>query len=684
MDDGYQPLPFASAPPPPPPIREGHEEQARETSAPFVLSRSSTAPLLLTEQAGQRHGREWWVTAATSEYMENRAGRRDFRKVVLPLLGVALGFLDALAAVHAEASWTVFAAADAVLVIALAIVGHAAPAWRWWPDAAAVAALAAHAAWHELSLAAAGASSSCSGASSATLAIFALSTAGVHSCAQIVLLLGSLVATASAGTCVPATAVAGLLSIGLGAAVEWRAVAVFVEAEELKFLGWQAQIELDAAAKDRELLEAELTAAKSAAQASSAEVAQQAPAPLPAHAAAIAEAPPASVAAQAAPAPRPNARPTLRRTNSGTSVASSLNYSQSGASSQAGTPTDQQPAMGIPKPPSKRTVGSPFDANASSASGGSGTFASGASSRDSKLTCNIMLAGEDRPAEPKDRPAQERKSPRSEREIPGTLQNALTQLAKQREGSPVASGGGSGGGSEFSAKPPGVETAAQTDPQVRAALHDVATETTISNTEKEGFICRRCGLPPSLPKPPGSQQQSPLPRSSESAGAAGGRPPGNSSDSRSTSSRGSRGSRSSRGSRRSRGDPGAGDGGFAALIAAGADPFVSAFRLTEAMSFNLALEWAIKHWNLPRVPNTCCPFHAYIFVARQVLKFESASVCDPLWSALTGWQCPSCSCLNHAERTVCDMCCESKGESQSFDVSQGMLSQSALSIGSSA
>lgn len=311
----------------------------------------------------------------------------------------------------------------------------------------------------------------------------------------------------------------------------------------------------------------------------------------------------------------------------------------------------------MPKGPSQRGLGSPFDANASNASRGSGTFASGASSKESKLTCNIMLVDE----------SKQEKKPSSKG--PEDLQNALERVQRERGGT----SGTSGGPSEVSVQP-SVDAFVQTEPP--PALKHAAVETiTADGLEKEGVLCRRCGLPPSLPKTPSNNQWA-LNRSSES-----GRPAGQASDSRSSSSRGS--SRRSSRSRRSRthSDPAMGEGGLAALVAGGADPFVSAFRLTEAMSFNLTLEWAIKHWNLPRTPGTCCPFHFYVFVARQVLKFESGSVCDPLWSALTGWQCSTCSCLNHADRAVCDMCCEVRGESQSADVSQSKMSQSCETRG---
>lgn len=613
------------------PIHEGIEEQARESSSATAFSRCSSEPLIRPGKHPRPELWEWWGTSATVEFMEQPISRRDCRWIVFPVLGILLVVFD----LQVGRPPTVFAVVDVALVFALALIGRAGPTRRW-PDVAAVTLLAAHAGCQDVVLA-----SECgtaNGAATGALMLIALSAAGVNVGAQAALFLFSSVARPLTGGWsleeAAAAVTAGLLTFCLGVAIERRSVAVFLELQDDALAAsWQAQTKLETLEVRFEGLQAEKRAMAAI------------PDPPPARPvrAELELAGPMTPLVEATPVPRAVPRTSF---DGSASVASSLGYSASGASSAVASPMEQQ---SMPKGPSQRTIGSPFDANASNASRGSGTFASGASSKESKLTCNIMLVDESK---------QERKPSTGS---PEALQNALQQLAKQRGGT----SGTSGGNSEISVQAY-VDATAQTEPP---PVHDVAIETTIADGwEKEGVLCRRCGLPPSLPKTPSNNQWA-LNRSSESG-------PRPASDSRSSSS-------SRRSSRRSRApsDPAMGDDGFRALVAAGADPFVSAFQLTEAVSFNLTLEWAIKHWNLPRTPGTCCPFHFHVFVARQVLKYESRSVCDPLWSALTGWQCSTCSCLNHADRAVCDMCCEVRGESQSADVSQSKMSQSCETRG---
>lgn len=75
-------------------------------------------------------------------------------------------------------------------------------------------------------------------------------------------------------------------------------------------------------------------------------------------------------------------------------------------------------------------------------------------------------------------------------------------------------------------------------------------------------------------------------------------------------------------------------------------------------SLALSLEWTLKHWNMPLMPDSCCPFHSMIRVALAVMRHHAASACEPEWKTLSGWQCASCRCWNHWSVTRCDMCSE--------------------------
>jgi hypothetical protein len=72
-----------------------------------------------------------------------------------------------------------------------------------------------------------------------------------------------------------------------------------------------------------------------------------------------------------------------------------------------------------------------------------------------------------------------------------------------------------------------------------------------------------------------------------------------------------------------------------------------------------SLEWVMRHWSLPRVTSSCCPFHVAVQVAQTVVEREMSSPCEPSWSPLNDWQCGHCSALNDRSVSRCDLCFES-------------------------
>lgn len=611
------------------------------------LPRSEMQPLVGSaghQQFGQ-YGREspsnaghWYVVAASPKFCSSAASRRDLRSSALPLLAVALALFDApagsvLFAAGSSGACGALAAADLLAAVAL-LAAAVLPREGLLADAAVTGGLGLYAAAHATLLAGPD-HSDCAILIGPMAALMALSAAGIHSGAQAAFaFVAGVVAPLASRTWNPSLAVAVSFSLCLGIVSERQNVATYLELEEA--VAAQNLAEQETAAAGR--VAWELEAQKDAMQQELAQMARleatkpitgQARPPTGTNSPAGAgvsrtsvdggrNSPAAGTNSPASTAGAdgrnsPNAPPvgirissgsSLRRSWSQHSAASSLGLSNSNASSAAASPLEFVGAQHRSSP-----IGSPFDVT----SVATPVSAGAASLSQARMPCNIMVAGHTRPD---GAPA-----------LPN-LENQLQELARTRatESVDATVQAGTGG----------------------VALTSNASTETMITPEKEAFICRRCGLPPSLPRGH-SKDLMALPRSSG--------PPSERSGS-------SRSSRRSKSSRRSRGSSdvggGAGDGGWAAAAEAGATPMVSAFALTQAMSFNLSLEWAMKHWNLPRVQGTCCPFHAYLFVARQVLKFEASSECSPLWSALTGWQCHQCSCLNHEERTVCDMCCETR------------------------
>jgi len=76
-----------------------------------------------------------------------------------------------------------------------------------------------------------------------------------------------------------------------------------------------------------------------------------------------------------------------------------------------------------------------------------------------------------------------------------------------------------------------------------------------------------------------------------------------------------------------------------------------------------SLIWLLSHWNYPNayVKLACCPRHAAIRCAQDVLRKMEKKACNPLWSPFHGWQCEHCSCTNPSNDALrkfnhCDMC----------------------------
>lgn len=72
-----------------------------------------------------------------------------------------------------------------------------------------------------------------------------------------------------------------------------------------------------------------------------------------------------------------------------------------------------------------------------------------------------------------------------------------------------------------------------------------------------------------------------------------------------------------------------------------------------------SLELMMTHWNLKKT-HTCCQFHAYCIVARDLISNMCREACMPEFMPLAGWQCVQCLCMNHQEATVCQVCQEKR------------------------
>jgi len=173
-----------------------------------------------------------------------------------------------------------------------------------------------------------------------------------------------------------------------------------------------------------------------------------------------------------------------------------------------------------------------------------------------------------------------------------------------------------------------------------ACKKDQATETSIS-WERDGFVCRNC-LSARPPRPHAAPR------------------PGPSSSIRSSGSRRSRGGmRQAPSSNQSMGQAmssAASTGSWDSRPGISAEPLISHFAPTSPSSATVSLLCVMVHWNLPRLPGYCCPFHMAVTTAKLLLRRVYKQHCNPLWSPLTGWQCSHCTCMNRDGKEVCEQC----------------------------
>eukprot|EP00747_Dinoflagellata_sp_TGD_P112555 gnl/TRDRNA2_/TRDRNA2_171503_c0_seq1.p1 gnl/TRDRNA2_/TRDRNA2_171503_c0~~gnl/TRDRNA2_/TRDRNA2_171503_c0_seq1.p1 ORF type:complete len:595 (+),score=53.57 gnl/TRDRNA2_/TRDRNA2_171503_c0_seq1:106-1785(+) len=96
-------------------------------------------------------------------------------------------------------------------------------------------------------------------------------------------------------------------------------------------------------------------------------------------------------------------------------------------------------------------------------------------------------------------------------------------------------------------------------------------------------------------------------------------------------------------------------------VAPTSEPMITSFAETPLEICSMTFLWAMKHWNVPRQPSTCCPFHTVLRVAKRAMKQidERKRTCEPIWSPLLSWQCTKCSCLQ-TDVQYCSMCHEPK------------------------
>jgi hypothetical protein len=181
----------------------------------------------------------------------------------------------------------------------------------------------------------------------------------------------------------------------------------------------------------------------------------------------------------------------------------------------------------------------------------------------------------------------------------------------------------------------------EAEPALLRCKKDQATETSIS-WERDGFVCKNCvsARPPrphAAPRPvPASSVRSG--GSSRSRGGVRKAPSSNQSRGQAMSSAASTESWESR------------PGVFSA------EPLISHFAPTSALSATVSLLCVMVHWNLPRLTGYCCPFHMAVSTAKLLLRRVDKQHCNPLWSPLTGWQCSHCTCMNRDGKEVCEQC----------------------------
>jgi len=126
--------------------------------------------------------------------------------------------------------------------------------------------------------------------------------------------------------------------------------------------------------------------------------------------------------------------------------------------------------------------------------------------------------------------------------------------------------------------------------------------------------------------------------------------------SRSQGSRRSRGGRSA-GSMSSGGSRTCSESSFGSSAGAvGFPSSASCFLDTALLTRRKSIIIAMHHWNLPRNPDACCPWHTAVYAVDEVVRLEARTPCKPLWSPFLGWQCTTCTCVNHPTVAPCNVC----------------------------
>jgi len=90
--------------------------------------------------------------------------------------------------------------------------------------------------------------------------------------------------------------------------------------------------------------------------------------------------------------------------------------------------------------------------------------------------------------------------------------------------------------------------------------------------------------------------------------------------------------------------------------ALGPPTIASCFRDTSLVARRKSIIIAMHHWNIPRNPEGCCPWHEAVCAVEEIVKLEAMTPCKPLWSPFLGWQCIACTCVNHPTVAPCNVC----------------------------
>mmetsp|Transcript_71421 Transcript_71421/g.155121 ORF Transcript_71421/g.155121 Transcript_71421/m.155121 type:complete len:481 (+) Transcript_71421:438-1880(+) len=96
---------------------------------------------------------------------------------------------------------------------------------------------------------------------------------------------------------------------------------------------------------------------------------------------------------------------------------------------------------------------------------------------------------------------------------------------------------------------------------------------------------------------------------------------------------------------------------------------LSPFAVTAANSRRATLMMLVEHWNVPRLPEMCCPWHTIdLILQSEAEALLSRTPCSAVWSPLASWQCASCQVMNSADDEYCTLCSEPQGHLSPPDV----------------